>query len=306
MAAAIVEVEGLTKRFGSRTAVDDVSFNVQEGEVFGFIGPNGAGKTTTIRAMLGLVLPNGGQVRIGGHDVQSDHAAAAKYVGAATEIPGFYPYLTGRRNLRQFGRVIGRITEKDIDEVLGVVEMKERADDKVKGYSMGMRQRLALAQALLGSPKLLVLDEPTNGLDPTGIISLRVLLRRLVDERGMTVFLSSHNLAEAQLLCDRAAVIALGKIRGQGTMEELLTEQVVHYELRVSEPDRAARLLTEQMQLQVVKQEDGTLSVTSKDEQMRNIVHLLVSSGVGVDEAKHAAKTLEDLYVELTQGAGLK
>ena len=306
MPAAIVEVEGLTKRFGSRTAVDDVSFNVQEGEVFGFIGPNGAGKTTTIRSMLGLVFPNSGHIRIGGHDVQTDHAAAAKNVGAATEIPGFYPYLTGRRNLRQFGRVIGGITEKDIDEVLGVVEMKERADDKVKRYSMGMRQRLALAQALLGSPKLLVLDEPTNGLDPTGIIQLRVLLRKLVDDRGMTVFLSSHNLAEAQLLCDRAAVIALGKIRGQGTMEDLLKEQVVHYELRVSDPDQAARLLTEQMQLQVVKQEDGTLGVTSKDEQMRNIVHLLVSSGIGVDEAKHSAKTLEDLYVELTQGAGLR
>jgi ABC-2 type transport system ATP-binding protein len=184
--------------------------------------------------------------------------------------------------------------------------MHERADDKVKRYSMGMRQRLALATALLGHPRLLVLDEPTNGLDPTGIIELRVLLRRLVDDKGMTVFLSSHNLAEAQLLCDRAAVIALGKIRGQGTMDDLLKEQVIRYELRVSDPDKAALLLKEQLPVQTSMDADGTLRVTSHDEQMRNIVHLLVSTGIGVDEAKRAAKSLEDLYVELTAGVGLK
>src|SRR5215472_9492998 len=162
---AVVEVDRLTKRFGTVTAVD-------EGEVFGFLGPNGAGKTTTIRILLGLLRPDGGTARIGGHDCWHDHSRAARLFGATLEQPGLYGYLSGRDNLRQFARMLGPVDEPRITELLGLVGLTERGDDRVKRYSMGMRQRLALAQALLGRPRLLVLDEPTNGLDPNGIHGL--------------------------------------------------------------------------------------------------------------------------------------
>src|SRR5712664_2088957 len=238
MTAPIVEVERLSKRYGRVRAVNEISFSVAEGEVFGFLGPNGAGKTTTIRILLGLLHADGGNARIAGHDCWADHANAARQFGATLEQPALYGFLSGRDNLRLFARTLGRVDEKQITQLLDLVGMTERANDKVKRYSMGMRQRLALAQAMLGKPRLLILDEPTNGLDPNGIHGLRILLRKLAEE-GMTIFFSSHLLAEVEELCDRVVVLHRGEVKAAGPLSELMNVKGFHYRIDVSDVDKA-------------------------------------------------------------------
>jgi ABC-2 type transport system ATP-binding protein len=298
---AIVEVDRLSKGFGKVRALDSVSFYVAEGEVFGFLGPNGAGKTTTIRILLGLLHPDGGTAKIGGHDCWGDHARAAPLFGATLEQPGLYGYLTGRDNLRQFARMLGPVDERQITDLLALVGMTERGDDKVKRYSMGMRQRLALAQALLGKPRLLVLDEPTNGLDPNGIHGLRILLRKLATEQGLTIFFSSHLLSEVEELCDRVVVLHRGEVRAAGPLSELMNVKGFSYRIDVSDVSRA---------LDIVRSVDGaraemgtikdSITVTSERDIARKINHALVSAGVGVDQLVRTQRGLEDIYIELT------
>jgi ABC-2 type transport system ATP-binding protein len=298
---AIVEVDRLSKGFGKVRALDSVSFHVAEGEVFGFLGPNGAGKTTTIRILLGLLHPDGGTAKIGGHDCWGDHARAAPLFGATLEQPGLYGYLTGRDNLRQFARMLGPVDERQITDLLALVGMTERGDDKVKRYSMGMRQRLALAQALLGKPRLLVLDEPTNGLDPNGIHGLRILLRKLATEQGLTIFFSSHLLSEVEELCDRVVVLHRGEVRAAGPLSELMNVKGFSYRIDVSDVSRA---------LDIVRSVDGaraemgtikdSITVTSERDIARRINHALVSAGVGVDQLVRTQRGLEDIYIELT------
>src|SRR5260370_11081606 len=241
--AAIVEVEQLSKNLGPVRDLRVVSFSVEEGEVLGFLGPNGAGKTTTIRILLGLLHGDGGTAKIGGHDCWTDHARASRFFGATLEQPGFYGFLSGRDNLRQFARMLGRVDENQITELLDLVGMTERGDDKVKRYSMGMRQRLALAQALLGKPQLLVLDEPTNGLDPNGIHGLRLLLRNLATEQGLTIFFSSHLLSEVEELCDRVVVLHRGEGRAAGPLSELMNAKGFGYRSDVSDVRKAREVV---------------------------------------------------------------
>jgi ABC-2 type transport system ATP-binding protein len=298
---AIVEVNRLSKDFGKVRALDDVSFSVAEGEVFGFLGPNGAGKTTMIRILLGLLHPDGGTAKIGGHDCWGDHARAAPLFGATLEQPGLYGYLTGRDNLRQFARMLGPVDERQITDLLALVGMTERGDDKVKRYSMGMRQRLALAQALLGNPRLLVLDEPTNGLDPNGIHGLRILLRNLATEQGLTIFLSSHLLSEVEELCDRVVVLHRGEVRAAGTLSELMNVKGFSYRIDVSDVSRALDVV---QSVDGARAETGTIkdsiTVTSETDIARRINHALVSAGVGVDQLVRTQRGLEDIYIELT------
>jgi len=298
---AIVEVDRLSKDFGKVRALDDVSFSVAEGEVFGFLGPNGAGKTTTIRILLGLLHPDGGTAKIGGHDCWGDHARAAPLFGATLEQPGLYGYLTGRDNLRQFARMLGPVDERQITDLLALVGMTERGDDKVKRYSMGMRQRLALAQALLGNPRLLVLDEPTNGLDPNGIHGLRILLRNLATQQGLTIFLSSHLLSEVEELCDRVVVLHRGEVRAAGTLSELMNVKGFSYRIDVSDVSRALDVV---QSVDGARAETGTIkdsiTVTSETDIARRINHALVSAGVGVDQLVRTQRGLEDIYIELT------
>ena len=298
---AIVEVNRLSKNFGKVRALDDVSFSVAEGEVFGFLGPNGAGKTTTIRILLGLLHPDGGTAKIGGHDCWDDHARAAPLFGATLEQPGLYGYLTGRDNLRQFARMLGPVDERQITDLLALVGMTERGDDKVKRYSMGMRQRLALAQALLGKPRLLVLDEPTNGLDPNGIHGLRILLRKLATEQGLTIFFSSHLLSEVEELCDRIVVLHRGEVRAAGPLSELMNVKGFSYRIDVSDVSRALDIVRS---VDGARAETGTIkdsiTVTSETEIARKINHALVSAGVGVDQLVRTQRGLEDIYIELT------
>jgi ABC-2 type transport system ATP-binding protein len=298
---AIVEVDRLAKNFGRLRALNEISFGVEEGEVFGFLGPNGAGKTTTIRILLGLLRADGGAARIAGHDCWTDHAGASRQFGATLEQPGFYGFLSGRDNLRQFARMLGPVDEKQITELLALVGLTERGDDKVKRYSMGMRQRLALAQAMLGKPRLLVLDEPTNGLDPNGIHGLRILLRTLATEQGLTIFFSSHLLSEVEELCDRVVVLDRGEVKAIGPLADLMNVKGFRYRVDVSDVDKALKVVRS---VDGAKAESGTLkdsiNVTSETDIARQITHALVYAGVGVDQLVRTAMGLEDVYMQLT------
>jgi ABC-2 type transport system ATP-binding protein len=218
---AVLVAEHLSKRYGQRQAVEDVSFTVRPGEVFGFLGPNGAGKTTTIRMLVGLVRPTTGRVWVGGHPLDREREAALRHLGCIVESPDFYDYLSGRENLEHFARMVGREAVARIGEIADLVRIRERLDDRVGTYSLGMRQRLGIAQAMLGAPPLLVLDEPANGLDPAGIHELRALVRRLADERGISVFVSSHLLGEVEKVCDRIAIVHRGRALAEGSIAEL-------------------------------------------------------------------------------------
>jgi len=299
--AGIVEVEGLSKNFGRVRALNQVSFSVAEGEVFGFLGPNGAGKTTTIRILLGLQQNNGGSARVGGHDCWTDHVNAAKLFGTTLEQPALYGFLSGRDNLRLFARTLGAVDEKQITGLLQTVGLTERGDDKVKRYSMGMRQRLALAQAMLGKPRLLILDEPTNGLDPNGIHGLRILLRKLATEDGLTIFFSSHLLSEVEELCDRIVVLHRGEVKAAGPLSELMNVKGYRYRVDVSDVDRAMDVLRT---VDGASVEQGSIkdsiTVSSEKDIARIVNHALVTAGVGVDQLVHLQRGLEDVYIELT------
>jgi ABC-2 type transport system ATP-binding protein len=218
---AVLSAEGLAKRYGNREVVTDATFSLRRGEVFGFLGPNGAGKTTTIRMLVGLVKPTRGRVVIDGHDVQREFEAAMRRVGCIVETPDLYRFLTGRENLEHFARMVGDDARGRIAELADLVRMTGRLDDTVRTYSLGMRQRIGIAQALLGDPSVLILDEPTNGLDPAGIREMRELLRHLADERGLAVFVSSHILSEVEKVADRVAIVHRGRTLATGTLSEL-------------------------------------------------------------------------------------
>jgi len=217
----VLSAEGLAKRYGDREVVTDATFALHRGEVFGFLGPNGAGKTTTIRMLVGLVKPTRGRVVIDGHDVQREFEAAMRRVGCIVETPDLYRFLTGRENLEHFARMLGDGAWGRIAELAELVRMTGRLDDPVRTYSLGMRQRIGIAQALLGDPAVLILDEPTNGLDPAGIREMRELIRHLADERGLAVFVSSHILSEVERTADRIAIVHRGRTLAKGTLAEL-------------------------------------------------------------------------------------
>jgi ABC-2 type transport system ATP-binding protein len=299
--AAIVEVDRLSKNFGRLRALHEISFSVAEGEVFGFLGPNGAGKTTTIRILLGLLNSDGGTAKIGGHNCWTEHAKAARLFGATLEQPALYGFLSGRENLRLFARLLGPVDEAQITELLGLVGMTERGDDKVKRYSMGMRQRLALAQGMLGKPRLLILDEPTNGLDPNGIHGLRILLRKLATEQGLTIFFSSHLLSEVEELCDRVVVLHRGEVKASGPLSEVVNVKGFNYRIDVSDVDKAMEIVRS---IEGATVERGTIkdsiTVSSQTDLARIINHALVAAGIGVDQLVRTEKGLEDVYIELT------
>ncbi len=221
MTAPALEVHSLSRAYSGKKVVNDLDLQVEPGDIYGFLGPNGAGKTTTMRMILGLIRKDSGTVRIFG---ESDPVLGRRNLGGIVESPRFYPYLSGLDNLRVFAAYTPGVTEGRVDELLSLVRLRDRAKDLVKTYSMGMRQRLGIAQALLGSPKLLLLDEPVNGLDPAGMKEVRELIRSLRDERGLTVFVSSHLLSDVEQLCDRIGIIQDGRKIIEGPTAELVEE----------------------------------------------------------------------------------
>ena len=304
MADEVLVAEHLTKRFGDRTAVSDVSFTLHAGEVLGFLGPNGAGKTTTIRMLVGLARPDGGRIRIRGLDLATHFREAMAHVGSIVESPDLYKYLTGRENLTHFARMLPEGAEDRIETLAGMVQMRERLDDKVATYSLGMRQRLGIAQALLGNPDVLILDEPANGLDPAGIREIRELVRRLAGERGISVFVSSHLLSEVELMCDRVAIIHRGRTLASGPVRELLERFEGDRLLFRARPAAAAAARLAAFGASDVETSAAGDLVSARVDPARvpDALRDLVGAGVDVYAVERPDSSLEDAFLQITGG----
>jgi ABC-2 type transport system ATP-binding protein len=303
-AELVIETTGLTKRFGARAAIDGVDLRVPRGCAFGFLGPNGAGKTTMIRMLLGLTHATAGSMRVLGHPVPADRAAALGRVGAIVEEPRFHPYLTGRQNLSIVAAVRGPEVHERIDPALARVGLAERADEKVKSYSLGMRQRLGVARCLLSDPLLLILDEPTNGLDPGGIQEFRAMIRTMVEHEGRTIFISSHLLDEVEKTCDAAAIVDRGKVVAQGPMAELAGGGEARHELilGVDDAEKALGALGgSELVLDARRSDEGLRVVLSGGPQTAAQLNaILVGAGVGVMRLEPVRQSLEERFLEVT------
>lgn len=297
----VLEVENLKKSIGKKEIIKNISFSIEEGEIFGFLGPNGAGKTTTIRMLVGLIHPNSGSIKICGHDLKNNTEKALREVGAVVENPELYKYLSGRENLMQIAR-IRKVSKNDVDEVIKLVGLDSRIDDKVRKYSLGMKQRLGLAASLLSNPKLLILDEPTNGLDPSGILDFREIVRIAAKERGMAVFISSHILSEVQHLCNRVAFI------NEGTIKSI--ENVTNNSMS-TDTDIICLNLSKKIDLELLKSIDYIKSVKNSKNGLEiilqsnktpKLIEYLVSNNLQIEEVYKLRKGLEQRYMELVEG----
>ncbi|MCR8642595.1 ABC transporter ATP-binding protein [Paenibacillus sp. N1-5-1-14] len=301
----ILQLRNVTKKIGSRTLVDQLTIDVPRGEVFGFLGPNGAGKTTTIRMIVGLMGMTQGEVIINGISVTKNFEQAMTQVGAIVENPEMYKFLSGYQNLIHYARMNKGITKERIEEVIKLVGLQNRIHEKVKRYSLGMRQRLGVAQAILHKPKLLILDEPTNGLDPAGIRELRDYLRNLAQVEGISVVVSSHLLSEMELMCDRVAIIQAGKlidIRSLHTDSEgaALTHQVL---FELDDPVTAIQALLGQVHTsQITVTEHKGILLPLEREQIPGIVATLLQAGINIYGITYKTKSLEEQFLEITGG----
>ncbi|SMG25905.1 ABC transporter ATP-binding protein [Paenibacillus aquistagni] len=313
----VLSVQQLKKRIGRKWIIEDVTFEVRAGEIFGFLGPNGAGKTTTIRMLVDLIKPTSGKITVCGYDVNRDPEQSLRFVGAIVENPEMYSFLTGWENLEQFARMVPDIDETRIHEVVDIVGMAKRIHDKVKNYSLGMRQRLGIAQALLVRPRLMILDEPTNGLDPLGIKELRTFIRQLADE-GMAVFVSSHLLSEIQLMCDRVAIINHGRVLAVDDVENLLVGRNQYVIWMTKSPERARALLEQQDGVHLVQPHEGMIDETAllglpedyiitemNTDLIAKVNQALLAAGMEVEGIQRVVPTLEQLFLEMTEGGGI-
>jgi ABC-2 type transport system ATP-binding protein len=296
-----VSARGLVKLYGELVAVDNVDLTVEKGDVFGYLGPNGAGKTTSLRMLLGLIRPTEGSIELFGRDPHVVGAKALSGVAGFVEGPTFYPYLTARRNLRLLAAYDDGDSRSRIEELLELVELSDRGEDKVGGYSHGMRQRLGIAAALLRDPKLLLLDEPTTGLDPAGMRDMRDLVRRLAGE-GITVLLSSHLLTEVEDLCNRVAIIRKGRIVYEGRLQDLLATAATGFRLRSLELDRAKALLLAQPGVAEVTSVDGSLRFQADEEAVAALSIALGQARIGVTALVPETASLEELFLGMTEG----
>lgn len=316
-AKVVLSVSNVRKKIARKWIIDDVSFDVREGEIFGFLGPNGAGKTTTIRMLVDLIRPSSGTITVCGYNVNRHPEKALQFVGSIVENPEVYTYLTGWENLQHFARMQPGVDEARIAEVVEIVRLDQRIHDKVRTYSLGMRQRLGIAQALLGRPRLLILDEPTNGLDPKGIKELREFIRKLADE-GLAVFVSSHLLSEIQLLCDRVAIISKGRVLAVGGVDELVSRNSPYVLWDIEPFDKGRELLAARNEINITDRAEVTLDDTviagmgtnsvitiMEDELIPEIVAMLVAAGIEVRGVHKINPTLEQLFLKLTEGEAI-
>ncbi len=311
-AELVLSVQNVKKRIKNKEIIKGISFDVYAGEIFGFLGPNGSGKTTTIRMLVDLIKPTEGKIQVCGYDVHKQHNEALSQIGCIVENPELYSYLTGYENLQHFARMLSGIGDQRIAEVVKIVGMEHRIQDKVSTYSLGMRQRLGIAQALLGRPKLLILDEPTNGLDPQGIKEMREFLRQLADG-GLSVFVSSHLLSEIQLMCDRVAIISHGKVIQVGVVDELIG-QAEGKVIWTCAPAKLAEFTIKKSSV-LLKWEESSIEhdpksgvsrlrvVTSMNrEHVPLLSNELIQAGVQLYAVELKNPTLEDLFLGLTEG----
>jgi ABC-2 type transport system ATP-binding protein len=295
-----IEARGLVKRYGHITAVDDVDLNVSAGDVYGYLGPNGAGKTTSLRMLLGLIRPDAGSARLFGRDPLEEGARALDGVAGFVEAPRFYPYMSGRRNLEMAAALDGDGAERRIDEALETVDLADRAGDKVGGYSHGMRQRLGIAGALLRNPRLLLLDEPTTGLDPAGMRDMRLLIKRLAGQ-GITVLLSSHLMGEVEELCDRVAIVGSGRVLYEGSLPELIATTAGRYELRTTDDVYAAELASRHRDVDDVELGERGVTFAADEGTVAQVSIALGLAGVGIQSLQARTATLEELFFRMTE-----
>ena len=296
----VVQTEGLTKKYGKIMAVDNLSLTVPRGHVFGLLGPNGSGKTTTMGMLLGLVRPTSGSFSLFG--ARPNHQASLRRVGAIVETPTFYPYLSGRQNLAYFQGILGRGTPQELDDLLEKVGLADRGKDRFHTYSLGMKQRLGLAYALLGDPELLFLDEPTNGMDPAGMAEIRVLIRSLGTE-DRTVFLSSHLLNEVEQVCDSVVILSKGKLIAQGSVADLLKGRG-QIRLRTSDNDQAVAVLGALDWVEEARIDDGFVFVTAPPERAAELNAALSHAEIYISEMTSGKDSLESYFLEITAEEG--
>ena len=298
----IIKVQHLAKNFGSFQAVKDVSFTVNKGDVFGFLGPNGAGKSTTIRCMLSLIKPDNGQIQLFGKDLHKHRNEILSKVGSIIEKPDFYRYLSAEKNLAIFARISGKdVSKREIAEMLDFVGLNGRNRDKVGGFSHGMKQRLGIAQTLLHQPDLIVLDEPTTGLDPQGIVEIRNLILRLKSEQNKTVILSSHQLSEIELISNRMVIINKGQSIIEGDVKELLNAQEMVVQLDVNNMEKTLNVLKVRFESASFKQlNDRIIEVNIEKQLVPTLNQLLVQEGVEV-HAMEPKRKLEDFFMKIIQ-----
>ncbi|HEX6020870.1 MAG TPA: ABC transporter ATP-binding protein [Solirubrobacter sp.] len=295
-----IEARGLVKRYGHVTAVDHVDLTVRAGDVYGYLGPNGAGKTTSLRMLLGLIRPDEGSARLFGRDPLLEGARALDGVAGFVEAPRFYPYLSGRKNLELVAALDGGDAAERIDDALETVDLASRAGDKVRGYSHGMKQRLGIAGALLRNPRLLLLDEPTTGLDPAGMRDMRALIHRLAED-GLTVLLSSHLMAEVEDLCDRVAIVSRGRVVYEGSLEELIASTSGRYDLRTNDDRPAAVIAQRAHGIYDVTTSPSGLSFAADERAVAALTLELAQAGIGIRALVPRTATLEELFFRMTE-----
>ena len=302
MPEVVLQTRALTKRFRGRTAVDDLSLHVERGDIYGFLGPNGAGKSTTLRMLLGLIRPSAGRIEFPTHGLRWEYLRARSRIGAIIETPAFYENFSARRNLQLLASLSGGVPQKRVEEVLDIVGLRERAHDPVKVFSYGIRQRLGIAQALLPTPQLIILDEPTNGLDPQGIQQTRQLIRRLQDELKLTIMLSSHLLAEVEQLCNRVGIIHQGRLLYEGEPSALVAP-TTKFKLKVDDPAGAFQLLAKDPAITVNQNGAAYLHVDAPANHISDVNALLVGHGIKVYELTPTQETLEEAFLRITVDA---
>lgn len=302
MDGRILEVSNLHKSYGTKKILSDVNISISPGEVFGLLGPNGAGKTTTVRIILGLVRPDRGTVVINGKNIRNNFKQAISRVGAVFETPRFYPYLSGCQNLSLAANLYYNAPKSSIGRALSLVGLSDRARDPVSTYSLGMRQRLGIARALINDPQLVFLDEPMNGLDPQGIIEVRELVRKLGKDNGTAFFLTSHLLHEVEQVCGRIAILKEGKIIAQGNIDGLLSGESETVEVYTREAGRAYRVLKNAEYVRAIRPAEGRLIVELDRGLSSKLNQHLVNQGIEVDYLVPDNQSLENLYMSLTRG----
>jgi ABC-2 type transport system ATP-binding protein len=305
---AVLKINNLNKWFGRKKIIDNLSLEVYAGEVFGFLGPNGAGKTTTIKMIMGFLDTDGGEIFLNGINLKKDFEKAMANIGGIVENPEMYKDISGLTNLKMYARLQSNVSKERIDQVVHIVGMENRIREKVKKYSLGMKQRVGLAQAILHKPKILILDEPTNGLDPVGIKELRDILKNLAHNENVAVFVSSHLLSEMELMCDRVGIINNGKLIGVKTIEEMQTQASggkTVYRFTVKPVEKALELVRNEYSEKIKSVTEDHIDIEVNEDDVMKINSLFAANTIGIAGVAKIETSLEDAFMDITGGGNI-